>query len=128
MMKSEDEASDNSDGSAVQPRQPDRHQLALAILAIATAAIGFGLFGADFHITGDSFWSLEDGTTSESLLVLAFFTLVSYAGVLISTGQILLRDDNPSGVDLVKGPLLWMGVELMLLALMFIINILHFPK
>ena len=105
----------------------DRHQLAVAILAIATAVIGFGLFGADFQTAGDSPWSPRDGINSESLLVLAFFALVSYALVVVSAGRILLREHNPSGVDLVKGPLFWMAVEIIPLALIFVIRLFQVP-
>ena len=31
-------------------KPPDGHQLAVAILAIATAAIGFGIFGGDLAL------------------------------------------------------------------------------
>ncbi len=61
------------------------------------------------------------------MLVLACFTLVTYAMVVISTGRILLQDDNPSGADLVKGPLFWMALEIIPLALIFIIRLIQSP-
>ncbi len=112
--------SDQSDDRSERWLSPDRHQLALAILAIATAAIGFGLFGSGLRMSGD----FGENAMSTFLPVFVILALVSYALVVISTGRILMRDDNPSGWDLVvKGPFYWMSVEIMLIALTFLIRL-----
>ena len=101
---------------------PDRHQLAIAILAIATAARGFGLFGTDVKLGID----LSDAGTTATLRWFRFglvvVALVCYAGVMVTVGRILFREDNATGRELVLGPMRWMVLEMLSLALVFVIG------
>ncbi len=96
-------------------KPPDRHQLAVAILAIATAAIGFGLFAQfdgpsapkpELQMVG-----LVADLISVSRFVLISLTVVSYFLLLEKVSRLLSRD-NLSGSELVNGPMTWLFVEM----------------
>ena len=101
---------------------PDRHQLAIAILAIATAAIGFGLFGSDVNLGIDVFDAGITTTLRRLRFGLVVAALVCYAGVIVTVGRILFREDNATGRELVLGPMRWMVFEMLSLALIFVIG------
>ena len=104
-------------------RLSDRQNQALAVLAIATAAIGFGPFGVD--------WELQsaDGLKGIGL----FYFGMQLAAILGSIGyyfaafwdvaKILLREDAVSGLELVRGPVLSMAAEMLCLAWLFLIRV-----
>ncbi len=89
----------------MEPKAPDRHQLAVAILAITTAAIGFGLFGSDLE--------LGELTTASGLarevqwakLIGAAATTVFYFMVLITVGR-MVSNDKISRRQLTNGPIM----------------------
>ena len=99
-------------------KSPDRHQLAVGVLAIATAAIGFGLFG-QFNEESAAKTELQVAQLvaeliSVSRFVLASLTVVSYFFLLEKvTG--LLSKDKISGSELVNGPMTWLFVEMVCL-------------
>ena len=98
----------------------DRQNQALGILAIATAAIGFGLFGADIN--------LPTPTSPNPAFILVFIVQASgivgalscYVAVLLSSAGILARDDRVAGQELVRGPMAWMAGEMFSLAAIFL--------
>ena len=98
----------------------DRQNQALGILAIATAAIGFGLFGADIK--------LLTPTSPNPAFILVFIVqaygivgaLSCYVAVLLSSARILARDDRVAGRELVLGPMAWMAGEMFSMAVLFI--------
>ena len=102
---------------------PDRQNQALAILAIATAAIGFGLFGVDFD--------LQTPTAANPDTVLAFAArlagilgaLVYYSAVLWSAAKLLIREDKITGRELILGPVVAMGGEMASLTLIFLVEV-----
>ena len=104
-----------------------RQNQALTIMAIATATIGFGLFGADFN-TGTI---LLDSNLTASLarikLDFGLAALISYASVLASVAAILRRRTNVTGRQLVAGPLHRMYLVLFFIGLIFVAGIFEGP-
>ena len=105
-------------------KQPDRHQLAVAILAIATAAIGFGLFGGDVEIhrrvaEGGVALGFQRGKLIGILVSGMFYVLV-----LWSVSRIL-RGDRVTGRQLADGPLLWLYMEMVSLGGLYLLTVLE---
>ncbi len=106
---------------------PDRHQLAVAILAIATAAVGFGLFGhwlqppepkPAFEMTK---WVMRFIVGSRFVLV--SLTILSYFLLLESVSRLLSRE-KILGTELVNGPIMWLFVEMACLTGLHLTNVL----
>jgi hypothetical protein len=100
---------------------------ALTILTIATAAIGFGLFGSDFD-TGTTL--LEGGlspTFARAKLGYGIVALGFYVTVLKSVREILMQSDNVTGRHIVEGPLSRMYAEMVFVALIFIVGAFEEP-
>ena len=108
-------------------KPPDRHQLAIAILAIATAAVGFGLFGFNLKIDPVSLALTGIPGATSILFSFVVLTLLVYAILVISISRLLLRDENPTGRDLVGGPFYWMSIEMLLLGVTYIMRIFQTP-
>jgi len=84
-------------------------------LAIATAAIGFGLFG-QFHEQPVAEPQLQTarliaGLIAVSRFVLISLTVMSYFLLLEKVSR-LLSKDKISGSELVNGPMTWLFVEM----------------
>ena len=108
----------------MSPKSPDRHQLAVAILAIATAAIGFGLFGSDVQfgefvrapsLTRDILWARLVGVA---------LATGSYFIVLITVGK-MLPNEEISGKELANGPIVWFLMEMLSLAWIYVLNVIE---
>lgn len=102
---------------------PDRHQHVLAILAIATAAIGVGLFGGGLKLTGpvEGFSGfLLFLTISKSFAVLA--AVGFYFSVFVSVMRITASEPPVFGREVAGGPLLWLYWEMSFLAFIFLAN------
>ena len=101
-----------------------RQQLAVAMLGIATAAIGFGLFGSDLRLAWSP-WEQGWSAWRQSVQIFSFAgCLISYGGVLISTVWMLARADHVKATDLVNGPLFWFICEMLSLGVLYVVNIL----
>lgn len=103
-------------------KTPDRHQLAAAILAIATAAIGFGIFGGDLTVGA---WHKELGFargTQLGKLLGILLAGVFYFLVLLSTSRVF-QHEQISGRQLVLGPLQWLYMEMIALAGLYSLNL-----
>ena len=105
-------------------KPPDRHQLAVAILAIAAAAIGFGLFGSD--VTFNEFvrepglarhiqWARLAGIASAT---------VFYFLVLLTVGR-MLSNEEISRKELTNGPIAWFYMEMVSLAWLYIVSVIE---
>ena len=104
-----------------------RQNQSLTILAIATAVVGFGLFGADFN-TGTIL--LDPGSTASLARIKLGFglaALLSYATVLVSVAAILRRRTNSTGQQLVAVPLYRMYLVLFFIGLIFVTGIFEEP-
>ena len=101
--------------------------LAVTILAIATAVIGFGLFSSE-QLAG-----INLRGSSQTLLAPAFklaFGLNALAqyGILIGSVSGLLKQETPvTGRQVAHGPLLQMAWIMASVALIFIIGIFEMP-
>lgn len=100
----------------------DRQNQSLAILAIATAAIGFGLFGSDWEwrtlASNDPYAPLLYTVQALGIVVPS----IAYFLVLVTSGMILARDDRVSGIELIQGPMVWLMIEMMGMGLLFLGN------
>ena len=81
-----------------------RQNQALTILAIATATIGFGLFGADFNTGTILLDSSLTASLARAKIGLGIAALVSYATVLVSVAAILRRRTNVTGTTVGSRP------------------------
>lgn len=109
----------------MESRTRDYHQMAITILAIATAAIGVGLWAPDFD------WSLPQ-VRNYPLAVLYWARISSvvaatfiYFATLVATAQLLVRDRNVTGKDLVRGPLFLLYLQMGHLAFLFLMGFLY---
>ena len=99
---------------------------ALTILAIATAAIGFGFFGVEFRTGGILLESGIGPFAARLKLGLGLMALAFYATTLAAVGKILI-DENATGKQVAYGPLFRMSLELLYVALIFIVGIFEEP-
>ena len=95
----------------------DYQQMAVAILAIATAALGFGLWSQDF----------APPETGGALLPyvrqgLGVIATIFYFGTFIAVGWVLRRKGPVTGQDLVIYPVLWLYLQVLALALLFFVG------
>ena len=97
--------------------------LSITILAIATAAIGFGLFGADFRPVGNLATRGFAGFLAAAKLLSGGLAFVQYLAVLVSVARILMQHGEVSGRQVTLGPLVLMGGEMALVAAIFIIGV-----
>ena len=103
----------------------DYHRMAITILAIATAAIGIGLWASDFD------WSPPQSQNSllevlyvvrvSSVLAATFF----YFATFVATTRLLVRDRNVTGKDLARGPLTLLCLQMGYLAFLFLSGALY---
>ena len=100
---------------------------ALTILAIATAAIGFGLFAAEFRAGTVLFETGLGSDLARTKLLCGAAALVSYAAVLVSVAEIIAQDDNVNGRQVVRWPMFLMSLEMVFIALIFIVGVLEKP-
>ena len=110
----------------MSPHSQSQNQ-ALVILTIATAAIGFGLFGVEFRTGGIL---LEYGMgpfLSRLKLGFGLVALIYYAAVLASVMKVLMQDDDVTSRQLVTGPLLRMYIEIAYIALIFVVGVFEEP-
>ena len=110
----------------MKQRLPDYHQLAVAILAIATAAIGFGLFGGGL--------SVGELTSTTGFNLVRSFQVTKLAGAVSSATFYFLvvmdvaaifREDEVSGERIRNGPIFWFFLEMVSLGGLFLVNVLE---
>ena len=90
----------------------------VTLLAIATAAVGFGLFGAEFRV------SMEFLPTAKFMA--AGSVLVVYVALVRSVRGILESDDV-TGKDVVRGPLFYLLLLVFYVVSIFVIDIFENP-
>lgn len=98
----------------------DYQQMAIAILAIATAALGFALWAQDFDLTPPE---------SENPWLVRLYWM-QLAGIVIAVGcyfvtftmvlKLLWQRHPVTGRDLVRYPLAWLYVQMVVLAFLFL--------
>lgn len=106
--------------------QPSQHfqSLSVTILAIATAAVGFGIFGADFRIISGLpelhgivlFWAVLK-------LICGAGAMIGYASVVVAVGKMLTQESPVTGRQVALRPLLLTGVVMVFVAFIFIIGV-----
>lgn len=92
--------------------------LAVALLGIATGAVGFGLFGAEFRVSSELLPTAK--------LVVGGYALVSYVFLIASVRDILGLDDT-TDAEVVKQPLGDMFAVVLFVISVFVIGIFDKP-
>lgn len=104
----------------MQPGTRDYQQMAIAVLAIATAALGLGLWAQDFDLTlpdAENSWFIRLYWARVAGVGAAVsFYFVTFAAVL----KILWQDHAVTGYDLVRYPLAGLYIQMLILALLFL--------
>lgn len=97
--------------------------LAVTILAIATAVIGFGLFGSD-QLADIEFQGTSEMVMKAVLkLLLSLHALAQYGVLLLSVGGLLSQQITVTGRQVANGPLLQVALVMASVALIFVIGI-----
>ena len=111
----------------MKSKPPDRYQLAIVILAIATAAIGFGLFGGGVQL-GELVEAPGLARQMQRLkLALTAFAALFYFLVLVTVSRMLSSDEisGISGKELTNGPMTWLYMEMISLAGLHIFGVIE---
>lgn len=89
-------------------------QMAVAILAIATAALGFGLWSQNLAPPEIGGTPLRYAQRALGLIATIF-----YFGTFVSVGRLLAQKGRITGQDLVTRPMVWLYLQMLALALLF---------
>lgn len=111
----------------MNPQTSHYQTQAITILAIATAVIGFGLFGSDQLVGIDFRGSWETILSTTFKLLLGLLALGQYGGLILSVGSLLKQETPVTGRQIAHGPLLLMALMMVSVALIFIIGIFAMP-
>ena len=104
---------------------------AIAILAIATAVIGFGLFGGDFfgpRIPTDLQSNLPAGTLAflrSAKAICGVMVVAQYVFVFVSVKRIFMLRNDATGEHVADGPLTQLYLQVWFLAIIFLIDVLE---
>ena len=104
------------------PMTRDYQQMAVAILAIATAALGFALWQQDFDLTYP--W----GRPVEVLLLYwvavsaPFVAAIFYFLTFITAGELMSRPSGVTGLAVVRRPVVWLYCQMATLSILFFAN------
>ena len=102
-------------------REETRHfrTQAVTMLAIATGALGFGLFGAEFRVSTDPLPAMK--------LAAGGLALVFYA-VLTGSVSGILQSGDVSGRQVARGPLRIMFLVMVYVVSVFVVGIVDSPS
>ena len=101
------------------PMTRDYQQMAVAILAIGTAALGFALWQQDFDLT------YPKGRTVEVLLLYwvivsaPFVAAVFYFLTFITAGELIGRPSGVTGLEVVRRPVVSLYCQMATLSILF---------
>ena len=102
-------------------------QLALTILAIATAVAGFGLFQASVQ-DGEALFALGQQVKTGSVkLGLGLGALIAYLGLMFYTSSLLRQEEKVTGQQLAEGSLTMLLLETLMVALIYVIGLFDRP-
>ena len=93
--------------------------LAVTMLAIATGALGFGLFGAEFRVSADLLPTVK--------LVAGGLALVFYVALAESV-RVTLQSGDVSGRQVARGPLRHMFLVMFYVVSVFVVGIADSPS
>ena len=111
----------------MNPQTRHFQTLAVTILAIATAVIGFGLFGSD-QLAGIEFRGTSGMVLAATLkLLLGLHALAQYGVLILSVGGLLRQRTTVTGQQVAHGPLLQMALVMASVALIYIIGVFEIP-
>ena len=93
--------------------------MAIALLAIATAALGLAIWTQDFDLTLPETDNLTIALFYWVQVATPLVAIVLYFAMLLSVSRILARTENVVGLDLVREPIFWLYWLMITLAIMF---------
>ena len=96
--------------------------LAMTVLAIATAVIGFGLFGSGLQDGGSIL-----GTSRLIQWIYGLMALLHYGIVVELVRRIIRQSDPATGEQVANGPLLFMALQVAYVAMVFIVGAFENP-
>ena len=91
---------------------------AVTMLAIATGALGFGLFGAEFRVSTEFLPTM--------MFVAGGFALVCYVALAESV-RVILSSDDLNGRRVARGPLMYMFLVVVYVVCVFVAGIFDSP-
>ena len=94
--------------------------MAIALLAIATAALGFAIWTQDFDLSAPKSNNLTIAFFYWVQVVAPLVAIVLYFAMMLSVSRILARTENVVGKDLVRQPIFWLYWLMITLAIMFL--------
>ena len=109
--------------------QPRGREQALAILALATAIVGFGVFGGDLFEQGVVSNVISKDLASDVGLVrvvkrlCGLAILVHYLLVFVAVRAIFMRDEEATGRQIADGALSHTFWQMLYLALVFVLDL-----
>ena len=106
----------------MDPRTRDYQQMAIGILAIATAAMGFALWQQDFDLTYPSGHSAEIVIAYWVAIVAPFVAAIFYFLTFITVGEVLGRESGVTGLEVVRSSVVWLYLQMLTLSIMFFVN------
>ena len=91
---------------------------AVTMLAIATGARGFGLFGAEFRVSTEFLSMLMFGAAGCALLCY---------GALVKSVRFMLQDGDVTGRQVARGPLMYMFLVVAYVVCVFVAGVFDSP-
>ena len=102
------------------PRTRAYHQMAIAVLAIATAALGIALWAQDFDLTRPQSENRWIATLYWTQVASISVAILLYFATFASVARMLWQERNVTGRDLVRRPVVWLYFQMAALALLFL--------
>ena len=102
------------------PQTRHYQQLAIAILAIASAALGFSFWSHDFDLAFPKCGSLDIQLWYWLRVVSPLVAALLFFALMVSVGNLFGHNRIVTAVDLVRGPLSWLYWEMAALTTLFI--------
>lgn len=96
--------------------------MAIGILAIATAAMGFALWQQDFDLTYPSGHSAEIVIAYWVAIAAPFVAAIFYFLTFITVGEVLGRESGVTGLEVVRSSVVWLYLQMLTLSIMFFVN------
>ena len=103
----------------MEPRTPHFQSQAVAMLAMATGAIGFGLIGQEFRVSTELLPTMK--------LVAGVYALACYL-LLVRSVRNVLESDEVTGLEVSQGPLTNMLLVVFFVVSVFVVGIFDDPN
>ena len=96
--------------------------MGVAVLAIATAALGFALWQQDFDLTYPTGRPVEVVSLYWITVFAPFVAAIFYFFTFVTAGEILSRPSGVTGLVVVRRPVVWLYCQMLTLSILFFAN------